>query len=91
VNFSGKVFKAVQYGLDPVTARIDYEQVRRLAQEHRPKLIIAGFSAYSRHLDYEKFRAIADEVGRIFTSTWRTWRDWWRRGCIRTRCPMRTW
>jgi glycine hydroxymethyltransferase len=66
VNFSGKVFKAVQYGLDPVTARIDYEQVRRLAQEHRPKLIIAGFSAYSRHLDYEKFRAIADEVGAYF-------------------------
>jgi glycine hydroxymethyltransferase len=66
VNFSGKLFKAVQYGLDPETARIDYDQVERLALEHRPRLIIAGFSAYSRHLDYERFRAIADAVGAYF-------------------------
>ncbi len=63
VNFSGKQYRAVQYGIKPDTAQIDYEQVERLAQEHRPKLIIAGFSAYSRYLDYARFRAIADAVG----------------------------
>ena len=62
VNFSGKLFKAVQYGLDPNTGEIDYAQVERLAQEHRPKLIVAGFSAYSRVVDWERFRKIADGV-----------------------------
>ncbi|GAC1308198.1 MAG: serine hydroxymethyltransferase [Steroidobacteraceae bacterium] len=66
VNFSGKLFKAIQYGLDPKTARIDYDQVESLAKEHRPKLIIAGFSAYSRFLDFARFRAIADAVGAFF-------------------------
>ena len=66
VNFSGKLFKAVQYGLDPATGEIDYAQVERLAQEHRPKLIIAGFSAYSRVVDWQRFRAIADAVGAYF-------------------------
>jgi glycine hydroxymethyltransferase len=63
VNFSGRYFKAVQYGLDPATGLIDYAQVERLAQEHRPKLIIAGFSAYSRVIDFPRFRKIADDVG----------------------------
>ncbi|HSQ69786.1 MAG TPA: serine hydroxymethyltransferase [Steroidobacteraceae bacterium] len=63
VNFSGKIFNAVQYGLDPATGEIDYEQVERLAAEHRPKLVIAGFSAYSRIVDWARFRAIADGVG----------------------------
>jgi glycine hydroxymethyltransferase len=63
VNFSGKQYRAVQYGVEGRTARIDYEQVESLAREHRPKLIIAGFSAYSRVLDYARFRAIADAVG----------------------------
>jgi glycine hydroxymethyltransferase len=63
VNFSGRYFKAVQYGLDPATGLIDYTQVERLAQEHRPKLIIAGFSAYSRIIDFPRFRKIADDVG----------------------------
>jgi len=66
VNFSGKVFKAVQYGLDPATGEIDYAQVERLAQEHRPKLVIAGFSAYSRIVDWARFRRIADAVGAYF-------------------------
>jgi glycine hydroxymethyltransferase len=66
VNFSGKLFKAVQYGLNPATGEIDYEQVERLAQEHRPKLIIAGFSAYSRVIDWQRFRVIADAVGAYF-------------------------
>jgi len=66
VNFSGKSYKAVQYGLKADTALIDYDQVERLAHEHRPKLIIAGFSAYSRFLDYARFRAVADAVGAYF-------------------------
>jgi glycine hydroxymethyltransferase len=66
VNFSGKVFKAVQYGLDPASGHIDYVQVERLAQEHRPRLIIAGFSAYSRVIDWERFRRIADSIGAYF-------------------------
>ena len=66
VNFSGKIFNAVQYGLDPATGEIDYAQVERLAHEHKPKLIIAGFSAYSRVIDWARFRAIADAVGAYF-------------------------
>jgi glycine hydroxymethyltransferase len=66
VNFSGKLFKAVQYGLDPTSGEIDYVQVERLAQEHRPRMIIAGFSAYSRVVDWERFRRIADEVSAYF-------------------------
>ena len=63
MNISGKVFKAVQYGLDPKTERIDYDQVLAMAKEHQPKLIVAGASAYPRIIDFKKFRAIADEVG----------------------------
>jgi glycine hydroxymethyltransferase len=63
VNFSGKVFKSVQYGLDPATGLIDYDQIQRLATEHKPRMIIAGFSAYSRVLDFARFRTIADSVG----------------------------
>src|SRR6202049_3928609 len=59
VNFSGKLFNAVQYGLDTATGLIDYAQVERLAREHRPKMIVAGFSAYSRVVDWARFRAIA--------------------------------
>jgi glycine hydroxymethyltransferase len=66
VNFSGKIFNAVQYGLDAATGEIDYGQVERLAREHEPKMIIAGFSAYSRVLDYPRFREIADAVGAYF-------------------------
>ena len=63
VNFSGKLYNAVQYGIDPKTALIDYDQVEALAKEHQPKLIIAGFSAYSRVVDWQRFRDIADSVG----------------------------
>ncbi|PLY12494.1 MAG: serine hydroxymethyltransferase [Sedimenticola sp.] len=62
-NFSGKIYNAVQYGLNPDTGEIDYEEVERLAREHKPKMIIAGFSAYSRVVDWQRFRDIADEVG----------------------------
>ncbi|RMG29882.1 MAG: serine hydroxymethyltransferase [Gammaproteobacteria bacterium] len=63
VNFSGKLFHAVQYGLDPATGEVDYDQIRELARKHRPKMIVGGFSAYSRTLDWNAFREIADEVG----------------------------
>lgn len=66
VNFSGKLFDAVQYGVDPDTGLVDYHQVESLAQEHKPKLIIAGFSAHSRILDWQRFRDIADSVGAYF-------------------------
>src|SRR5262245_32464237 len=66
VNFSGKLFNAVQYGLDAATGHIDYVQVERLAHEHRPKMIIAGFSAYSRVIDWARFRAICEAVGAYF-------------------------
>jgi glycine hydroxymethyltransferase len=63
VNFSGRVYEAFQYGLDEATGEIDYDQVEALAREHRPRMIIAGFSAYSRVVDWARFRSIADEVG----------------------------
>ncbi len=66
VNFSGKLFKAVQYGVDSATGLIDYEQLERLAREHKPKMIVAGFSAYSRVIDWQRFRAVADAVGALF-------------------------
>ncbi|MFA5984520.1 MAG: serine hydroxymethyltransferase [Methylococcaceae bacterium] len=62
-NFSGKIYNAIQYGLKAETGEIDYEQVEALALEHKPKLIIAGFSAYSRIWDWQRFREIADKVG----------------------------
>ncbi|HEX4150945.1 MAG TPA: serine hydroxymethyltransferase [Steroidobacteraceae bacterium] len=66
VNFSGKIYRAAQYGIKPDTGEIDYEEVNRLAQEHKPKMIVAGFSAYSRVIDWARFRAIADSVGALF-------------------------
>ena len=63
VNFSGKIFNAVQYGLNNDTGEIDYDQMQALASEHQPKVVVAGFSAYSRVVDWERCRAIADSVG----------------------------
>lgn len=63
VSFSGKTYNAVQYGLNPETGEIDYDEVERLALEHKPKMIVAGFSAYSRVVDWQRFRDIADKVG----------------------------
>jgi glycine hydroxymethyltransferase len=63
VSFSGKIYNAVQYGLNEATGEIDYEEVERLAKEHQPKMIIAGFSAYSRVVDWQRFREIADGIG----------------------------
>jgi glycine hydroxymethyltransferase len=66
VNFSGKLFNAVQYGLDPATERLDYAEIERLAQEHQPKMLIGGFSAYSQIVDWERMAAIAKSVGAWF-------------------------
>ncbi|WP_455385097.1 serine hydroxymethyltransferase [Acidihalobacter prosperus] len=63
VNFSGRLYDAVQYGIDAENGEIDYDEVRALALEHRPKMIVAGFSAYSRIVNWQRFRDIADEVG----------------------------
>ena len=63
VNFSGKSYNAIQYGLNPETGEVDYAEVERLALEHKPRMIIAGFSAYSRVMDWQRFRDIADKVG----------------------------
>jgi glycine hydroxymethyltransferase len=63
VSFSGRIYNAVQYGLNPETGEIDYAEVERLAEEHKPTMIVAGFSAYSRVVDWQKFRDIADKVG----------------------------
>jgi len=66
VNFSGKIYNSIQYGLNEDTGEIDYEQVEALAKEHKPKMIIAGFSAYSQIVDWQRFRDIADMVGAYF-------------------------
>lgn len=66
VNFSGKLFNFVSYGVDKETERIDYERVREIALEYKPRLIVAGASAYSRYIDFKKFREIADEVNAYF-------------------------
>tara|TARA_B110000438_G_scaffold160687_1_gene153949 strand:+ start:3306 stop:4559 length:1254 start_codon:yes stop_codon:yes gene_type:complete len=66
VSFSGRIYNSVQYGLKNGTGEIDYDQVNALAQEHKPKLIMAGFSAYSRVIDWQKFRCIADSIGAYF-------------------------
>lgn len=63
VNFSGKIYKGVAYGLDPETEAIDYAQVEAQAKEHKPKMIVAGASAYALHIDFKRFREIADSVG----------------------------
>ena len=66
VSFSGRIYNSFQYGLNGQTGEIDYDEVDRLAHEHRPKLIVAGFSAYSKVVDWQKFRDIADEIGAYF-------------------------
>jgi len=63
VSFSGRIYNAIQYGLNPETGEIDYDEVERLAKEHKPKMIVAGFSAYSRVVDWQRFRDIADRIG----------------------------
>ena len=68
INFTGRMYNIVAYGVDPETETIDYDEVARLARENRPKAIVAGASAYPRKLDFARFRAIADEVGAVLIS-----------------------
>ena len=90
VNFSGRLYGVASYGVSEETETIDYDALAALARERRPRLIVAGASAYPRVLDYERFRAIADEVGALLMVTWRTLRGWWRPAATRARCPTRT-
>src|SRR5690606_34094952 len=66
VNFSGKMYNALQYGLNTDTGEVDYDEVERLAKEHKPKMIVAGFSAYSPIMDWQRFADIAKSVGAYF-------------------------
>ena len=68
VNVSGRIYKAVQYGLNPATGQIDYDAAEEMALEHKPKLIMTGFSAYSRIVDWQRFRTIADQVGAVLVA-----------------------
>ena len=91
VNFSGRLYDAAQYGIDPTTALIDYDNVQALAEEHKPKLIIAGFSAYSRVIDWAAVPRDCRQCRCVPAwSTWRTSRGSSRPVTIRTRFPTRT-
>ena len=65
VNFSAKLYHFVNYGVDPETERLDYDVIAAMAREHRPKVLLAGYTAYSREIDFERFAAIAAEVGAV--------------------------
>jgi glycine hydroxymethyltransferase len=89
VSHSGIIFRSVQYGLSPETGLLDYDQVASLAREHKPRVIVAGASAYPRFFDYARFRAIADEVGTAFVFEVTTWLT--RRGrCASSSVPHAT-
>ncbi len=76
LNISGKLYKFLAYGVDPVNHRIDFDQVAKLAREHKPKMIVAGASAYPREIVHSKFAEIAKEVGANSWWIWPTMRDW---------------
>lgn len=88
VNFSGIQYNFIEYGVDPETHRINYDDVREKALKHKPKLIVAGASAYPRTIDFAKFREIADEVGAYFMVDMATSPDLSRQGCIQILCRM---
>ena len=89
LNFSGKLYHVAGYGVEKESERIDYDELARAAEEHKPKLIIAGGSAYSRIIDFARFREIADAVGAVFLVDMAHFSDWWR-GIMRTRATMPT-
>ena len=86
-NLSGKWFEAVQYGVRRQDSRIDYDELARLAEERRPRLIIAGGSAYPREIDFRVSARSRTGAARNSWSIWRISPGWWRRVCIRARCP----
>ena len=87
VNFSGRLFKVVSYGVRKETGRIDYDEVAALAREHKPAVIMAGASAYPRRIDFARFRAIADEVGAKLMVDRPISRAWWPWVCTRAPFP----
>ena len=88
---SGRHYHIVPYGLDPETGLIDYDEMERIALRTRPRMLIGGFSAYSRHKDWARMRASPTRSARCSGWTWRTWPDWSLRACIPARCRTRTW
>ena len=90
-NMSGKWFRAVQYGVRRDDGLLDYDELERLARAERPKLIIAGGSAYPRVIDFARFRAIADEVGAFFMVDMAHFAGLVAAGCIRARCRTPMW
>src|SRR5688572_32664261 len=90
VSHSGAIWRAVHYGVNPATGLIDYDQVRDLALEHRPRLIVAGASAYSRIIDFAAFRSVADEVGASFLVDMAHFAGLVAAGYILRRSPTRT-
>jgi len=86
INASGRLYDIATYGVNRETSLIDMDEVARIARERKPKMIVAGWSAYPRQLDFKRFREIADEVGRICSWTWRTSPGWSRPACILHRC-----
>ncbi len=90
LNVSGILFHFVSYGVTRDTHRLDFDQVARLAREHKPKMIVAGASAYPREIEHGKFAEIAQEVGASCLSTWRTTPGWWRPDCTTIPCPWPT-
>src|SRR4051812_11270393 len=91
LNFSGEVYESGCYGVDSVTGLIDMEAVRAKAIQFRPKVLIAGWSAYPRIVDFAAFRDIADEVGAHLWVDWRTSPAWSPPDCTPTRCRTPTW
>ena len=90
LNFSGKLYTIVPYGVRQDDERIDYDELERLAHEHKPKMIMVGASAYPRVIDFERIARSADESARRSSPTWRTSPAWSPRGCIRARCRTPT-
>jgi len=90
LNFSGRMYKFVAYGVRQQDERIDYDEVEKLAHEHKPRMIVAGASAYSRVIDFERIGKIAKGWTRCFSSTWRISPGWSLLACIRARCRTRT-
>ncbi len=92
INVSGKLYEVATYGVDPETSVIDMDEVARIAREHRPKMIVAGWSAYPRQLDFPRFREIADEVGAYAAGRHGPLRGLGRgRAAPESRCRMPTW
>ncbi len=91
INFSGRQFQVVAYHVDAETGLVDMAELEKLAKEHRPKVIIAGWSAYPRQLDFAEFRRIADEAGAYLMVDMAHFAGWWQPGCTPTRWNTRTW